>query len=167
MGSSGKGIGIVALLFALGALGLGVYQLVFASPASGGASRTYIVSNTNQIDLNIAGWRSVTSTITYNTEADDLVLLEYSCLAKLDISATITYIQICFVIDTVRLTTSSFIFLRGETTSDGQDIYDCAIMRHYIQSSTAGEHTVSVEAYIDDSGTTSYVRFGVLTVTIY
>ncbi len=57
MGSSGKGLGIVALLFAIGALGIGIYQIVFASPASGGASRTYITSNPNQLDFNLGGWR--------------------------------------------------------------------------------------------------------------
>jgi len=86
---------------------------------------------------------------------------------ELDI-ATSTYIQICFVIDTVRLTTSSYIYIHGDSSQgDTQSIYDCAIMRHYIQSSTAGTHTVSIDAYIDDSGTTSYVRSGVLTATVY
>jgi len=95
------------------------------------------------------------------------VLLEFSCLVKLDIAAS-THIQICFVIDAVRLETSSYIYIFGDSSQgDTQDIYDCAIMRHYIQSSTAGTHTVSISAYIDDSGTSSYVSSRVLTVTLY
>lgn len=167
MGSSGKGIGIVALLLALGALGLGVYQLVFASPISGGASRTYITSSPYPLDFNLGGWRSISSTITYNTEEGDLVLLEFSCFVKLDIAAS-TYIKICFVIDSVRLETLSYIYIRGDSSQgDTQDIYDCAIMRHYIQSSTADTHTVSIDGYIDDSATSSFVSSRVLTVTIY
>ena len=35
MGNSGKGLGIVALVIAIGALGLGVYPIILPSPSEG------------------------------------------------------------------------------------------------------------------------------------
>ena len=61
---------------------------------------------------------------------------------------------------------SPYIYLRGVAT-DSQNIYSSGIMRYYIQSSTAGEYNVQIYTWIDDDYTNSYVRFSVLTVTVF
>ena len=38
MGNSGKGLGIVALIIAIGALGLGVYPIILPSPSEGASN---------------------------------------------------------------------------------------------------------------------------------
>ena len=78
MGNSGKGLGIVALIIAIGALGLGVYPIILPSPSGG--PRIYTDTNYEQIDLNTV---TISSTIpnlnvTYSANVGDNVLLEYS-----------------------------------------------------------------------------------------
>ena len=52
MGNSGKGLGIVALLIAIGALGFGLYQFILLNDSE--ATEIYTATNYNQIGLNIA-----------------------------------------------------------------------------------------------------------------
>jgi len=77
-----------------------------------------------------------------------------------------TSIRIYFEIDSIYVFTH-YIYMYGSSSQDSQDIYSSGIMRHYIQSSTAGEHIVRIITYIDEDYGTSYVRFSVLTVTVY
>ena len=49
MGKSGKGLGIFALLIAIIALGLGVYQIILPSPSEG--PKIYVASNDDTVFL--------------------------------------------------------------------------------------------------------------------
>ncbi len=165
MGSSGKGLGEIALLLAIGALGLGVYQIILPSHSEG--RKFYVVSNDDKINLDMSSYKAIPQlNITYNAKAGDSVLLEYNCQLKLDIAFGSTSIRIYFEIDSIYLYTN-YIYLYGDSSMDYQDIYSSGIMKHYIQSSTAGEHTVRIITYIDEDYSTSYVRFNVLTVEVY
>ena len=170
MGSSGKGLGTFALLLAIGALGLGVYQIILLAPSSPEipeVPKIYVAQcdYTVWLDENIIDYIPQLN-ITYNTKAEDSVLFEFSCQLVLDIVDTTTRIEIYFEIDGTPAT-SSKIYKVGYFSDNLQPIYDSAIMRHHISNSTAGSHTVQVLTYIDDDGSASYVRYNVLTVTVY
>ncbi len=165
MGNSGKILGLIALLIAIGALGLGVYQTFFTIPDDG--PEIFIVSNEEIINLDTGGWKDIPKlNITYNTEVGDLVLFEYTCQYKLDIIGT-TSLQICFFIDSVRINIEYYIYIIGVNAEDSQDIYNSGIMKYYIQYSSTGAHTVGVTTWIDDSFTATYVTSSVLKVEIY
>jgi len=78
MGKSGKGLGILALLIAIVALGLGAYQIILPSPSEG--PKIYTDTNYAQIDLNTVTISYVIPnlTVTYSANVGDNVLLEYS-----------------------------------------------------------------------------------------
>lgn len=167
MENSGKGIAVVALIIALGAIGLGTYQVITMTVSPEGP-KTYIVSNENAIALSSSGWTDIPNlNIEYNTKAGGLVLLEFNCQLGLNIVTATIYMKICFVIDSILLSSTSYIYVFGSLAVDPQDIFDSALMRHYISSSAAGAHNVSIRVYMDDPGSTSFVRFNVLMVEIY
>ena len=158
MGNSGKGLGIVALIIAIGALGLGVYPIILPSPSEG--PKIYVATYDDTFDLDFNTYRLIPQlNVTYNTKAGDLVLIEFSCHIRLDPIGTSTII-LYFELDEGYA--SSYIDLTAD-----QDIKTTGIMKHYIQYSTAGEHMVQILTYIDEEYTYSYVRFSVLTVTVF
>ena len=163
MGNSGKIFGIFALIIAIVALGLGAYQIILPSPSEG--PKIYVTSNDDMVFLDFSTLKYIPQlNITYSTKAGDSVLLEYSCQIRLDIKGSSNTIWIYFDINGT--TPSSYIYLRGVAT-DTHNIYSSGIMRYYIQSSTAGEHNVQIYTWINEDYTNSYVRFSVLTVTVY
>jgi len=163
MGKSGKGLGIFALLIAIIALGLGVYQIILPSPSEG--PKIYVASNNDVIYLDLSTVKYIPQlNITYNTKWGDSVLLEYSCQIKLDPIGG-TSIRIDFDIDGT--TPSPHIYVYANSAGDPQDILCSGIMRYCYQPSTAGEHNVKIWTLISTDYTTSYVRFSVLTVTVF
>ena len=51
MGKAGKGFGILALLIAIVALGIGAYQIILPSPSEG--SMIYVDSNYNDFEFGL------------------------------------------------------------------------------------------------------------------
>jgi len=92
-------------------------------------------------------------------------LLEYSCLVFLDMYGSQYYIDIEFDIDGTPPSPYSKITLQVSDT--GIDTYSPCTMRYYIESSTAGAHTVRILTYISQDYTNSWVKYSVLTVTVF
>ncbi|MFX0098470.1 MAG: hypothetical protein ACFFCS_02740 [Candidatus Hodarchaeota archaeon] len=148
---------------ALGAVGLGVYQVFFADQPS----KIFFDTNDAAVDLPVWGWNPVPNLlISYNTQAGDSVLLEYSCQAQLVING-ISFMKVCFVIDGVTLESTSYGRLEGAFSDDGFAEYGTIVIRHYIENPTAGAHNVSISIYVDDSSTGTNVRNSLLTVEIF
>ena len=164
MGKSGKGIGIFALLIAIGALGLGVYQFILPSPSEG--PKIYSASNYDITYLDFDTFEIIPNlNVTYNTKAGDSVLLEFSCLIYMDSSYGTTTIDITFDIDGVPPSP----WTQMSVTCLSSDVFlrSSFIFRHNIQSSPAGSHVVRILTYIDQGYTSSFVRYCVLTATVY
>ena len=163
MGKSGKGLGIFALIIAIVALGLAAYQIILPSPSEG--PKIYVASNDDMILLDFGTVKYIPQlNITYNTKWGDSVLLEYSCQIRLDPSGG-TSISIYFDINGT--TPSSHIYVHADSAEDYQDIWCSGIMRYWYQPSTAGEHYIQIYTWIDEDYTNSWVRYSVLTVTVY
>ena len=162
MGKSGTIFGIFTLLIAIGALGVGIYQIML--PAGGTTiycetkeEKFYIITSTYEVLPNL--------NITYTTTTGDSVLLEFSCQLSIELYGSSTKVSIKFEIDGLPPTPDTEI----EAIVMDPHIYTYVpfIMRHHVESSSAGSHIVKVLIKIDDTGTTSFVDFCVLTATIY
>ncbi len=83
MGKSGKGLGILALLIAIGALGLSAYQFILPSPSEGSLSegpKIYYASNDDIVYLDFGTIKYIPQlNVTYTTKAGDSVLIEFTC----------------------------------------------------------------------------------------
>ena len=162
MGKSGTILGIFTLLIAIGALGVGIYQIVL--PPEGTTiycttreEKFYIITSTYEVVPNL--------NITYTTKAGDSVLLEFSCQLSVELYGSSTKVSIKFEIDGMPPTPDTEI----ESIVMDPHAYTLAsfVMRHHVESSSEGSHIVKVLTKIDDTGTTSFVDFCVLTATIY
>ena len=164
MGKSGKGLGIFALIIAIGALGLSAYQFILPSPSEG--SDIYSETNNDTVYLGYDTFEIIPNlNLTYTTKTGDSVLLEFSCQVSIEISGASTTVEITFEIDGLAPSPDTKVSVVGF----GPDPYlqNPFIMRHYIQTSSAGTHVVSVLTDIDDGSTTSFVKYCVLTATVY
>jgi hypothetical protein len=154
--SKGSAIAAIALIIALGAAGVGIYQIFFTPPT------TMVAKWEDSVVLSFSGWTTIPANITFKTRASSVVLLEFSCQSKLQIIGAVSSLAIYFFVDG---TLGSYVYTYGYSTEDSQDIYDSFSMRDYITDLTAGAHNVTVRTYIDDGGT-SFIRDSVLSVTI-
>ena len=145
MGSSGKGLGIFALLLAMGALGLGIYQFILPAPSLPEipeVPKIYVAQYDSAFWLDTSTIEMIpTLNITYNTVEGNSVLFEYTCQISMDIVSSSINIEIYFEIDGTK-ELSSRIYKVGYSIDNLQPIYDSAIMRHHISNSTIGSHTV-------------------------
>lgn len=158
--STGKVIGVIALMIALGVAGLEVYQLITDSTGS-----IYIASHEGIVDLD-TGYTTLPTNITFDTKQDDLVLFDFTCGIYLDIYTAITVITIRFVLDG-EMISSTAIYQEGSQAVDPQSILDSAGMRYYNTTLAPGTHNVTVSAYCDDPDGASHIRCMVLSVSIY
>ncbi|MBY8986257.1 MAG: hypothetical protein KGD65_14370 [Candidatus Lokiarchaeota archaeon] len=92
-------------------------------------------------------------------------MLEFSCEIYIDIFGGSTTIDISFDIDGSPPSPYEEI----SVTCLSSDLYlrSSFIMRYNIQSSSAGVHVVKILTYINEDYTTSYVKYSILTATIY
>ena len=98
--------------------------------------------------------------VTYSVQAGDRVLLEFNCEVYLD---PIGYTEIGVLFDingTIFPPTRIRVY-------DDHNLATNGYMRYSYISTTTGESDVSIWVTIDDEGTSSYIRYSVLTVTIY
>ncbi len=183
MGKSGKGgavLGLIGILIGAGGLVFGYIawsslttlennndamqtrldNLENQNATTSEKPKIYVATYYDTFDLDFDTYRLIPQlNVTYNTTAGDSVLIEFSCHIRLD-PIGISTILLYFELDEGYA--SSYIDLTAD-----QDIKTTGIMKHYIQNSTAGEHMVQILTYIDEEYTYSYVRFCVLTVTVF
>lgn len=164
MSKTGIGLGILALLIAVGALGFSVYQFIL--PSSPGGPTIYTATNEDTFYLNSNTFESIPNlNITYTTQVGDSVLLELSCQISIEIDGFSTEVDFKFEIDSLPPTPDTMVSVHGL----GPDLYlhTSFIMRHNIQSSSEGSHIVKALTKIDDTTTTTFVKYCVLTATVY
>ena len=167
MGNSGKGLGVVALLIAIGALGLSGYQFLLPLFSADFSEGSIIYSDTynNKFNLNDDTNRTIPNLIVnYTTSASDSVLLEFCCQVSMEITG-VTYIIFFFEIDGSPPSPYAEMSVRGD--SSDTVLHIPFTMSYYIESSSAGMHVLKVMTYIDVDGTTSFLRYCVLTATVY
>ena len=166
MGSSGKGLGIFALLLAIGALGLGIYQFILSSPSITEGPKIYSATNENTIYLSSNTFELIPDlNVTYTTKAGNSVLLELSCQISVEIISPSTRVDIKFEIDGLPPSPDTEISVIG--LDPFPYLHIPFMMRYDIQSSSDGTHVVKVLIKIDDVITTSFVKYCVLTATVY
>jgi hypothetical protein len=160
---TGTRLGALALIIAIGALSLGLYQFIL-SPASEGP-KIYASSNDDPVVFDgIASLEYIPQlSITYSTKAGDMVLLEYSCQIYL-YPIIGTNLQLYF--DNNGTSASGTIHVYADST-ETNSLISTGYMRSYIPNSDAGTYNVQIYATIDDESTGSFVSFSVLTVTVY
>ena len=162
MGKSGAILGIFTLLIAIGALGFGIYQFVF--PAGG--TTVYCTENESKLYLSSSSYEVIPSlSITYATATGDSVLLEFSCQLSIELYGGSTTVFTTFEID--GLPTTSDVEICATVLSPEIYITIPFIMRHHVESSSEGSHVLNVLIRIDDTVTTSFVEYCVLSATIY
>jgi len=158
--STGKVIGVIALMIALGVAGAEVYQLLTDS-----TSTIHVSSWEEAVDLS-QGYSTLPVNITFDTKVDDLVLFDFTCQVWLDMWSGITNIRIFFKIDGIAVMTTS-IHVRGDDTVDPQNHLESSGMRYYLTNMTAGTHNVTISAFLDDPAPDCDIRNNFLTVSIY
>ena len=168
MGSSGKGLGIIALLFAMGALGLGVYQIILppASPPDiPEAPQIYVGTNYEIVTLYLDVIELIPNlNVTYNVNAGDSILLEFSCEIHIDCSGGSQSIDFYFEINGSPPSPYTSMTVIGD--GSGLFFHSSIIMRANIQSNTADTHVVEVLTWTHDTSS-SYIRECVLSATVY
>jgi hypothetical protein len=155
---SGQTLGALALIISIGALGLGVYQLI--SPQASGP-QFYILEYDDIlfIDQYSAIDYHNELNITYNTKVGDSVVLELSCRLRL-IPVGTTTLAVYF--DNNGTTPLSTIYLQSDV-----GIVTTGYMKYVFDATTAGENRLVIYTYIDDETTNSYITDCLLTVTVY
>lgn len=154
---TGQTLSALALIIAIGALGLGVYH--FIAPPEG--PTIYVNEYDDIIFLDGISYIEYLYplNITYTTKVGDSVELEFSCRLYLDPVGQTT-LSVHF--DNNITYPSSSIYLNADS-----NIVTSGYMRHTFDATTAGENYLVIYAYIDDEGTNSYIRDSLLTVTVY
>ena len=163
MGNSGKGLSIVALIIGVGALGLGVFPIIFPTPSGG--PRIYTDTNYTQIDLNIASISTIIPNlnVTYSANIGDNVLLEYSGNVYYSVSGGTPDLRIYYYVDGQN--TDPYIEMRLQYPNSNR--YCPVTFRYHFQESVAGSHNVRVSTSIDVGSTGTYIINSVLKVTVY
>ncbi|MGD9397138.1 MAG: hypothetical protein PVJ05_11965 [Candidatus Thorarchaeota archaeon] len=157
---SGRTLGALALIISLGALGIGLYQLILAPSSEGPLIYVTQYDDIYYLDgISMVDYPPQLS-VTYSVQPDDRVLLEFNCEISLD-PIGYTEIGILFDINNTILPATRI------RVYDDHNIATNGYMRYSYVSSTAGESTVTIWITIDDDGTNSYIRYSVLTVTVY
>ncbi|MFW9767518.1 MAG: hypothetical protein ACFFEM_01755 [Candidatus Thorarchaeota archaeon] len=157
---SGQTLGALALIISLGALGIGLYQLILAPSPEGPTIYVKQYDDIYFLDgISLVEYPPELS-LTYSVQPGDRVLLEFNCEVYLD-PVGYTEIGILFDINNTVLPPTRI------RVYDDHNIATNGYMRYSYESSTAGESTVAIWITIDDEGTTSHIRYSVLTVTVY
>jgi hypothetical protein len=156
--STGKSLGVLALIISLGALGLSLAQ--FFLPLN--EPTIYSLSYDDQIVLDGISMVDYLSELelTYSAKTGDRVLIEFNCEIYVNpISTTALTINFdisgsIFPTSRIHAYTDSYLFTTG-------------YMRHYIESSEPGEFVVYIYASINDEYTGSYIKNCLVTATVY
>ncbi len=156
--NTGQTLGVLALIISFGALGLSLSQFFLQQ----GGPTVYSLSHNDIIVLDGISLIDHLSELdlTYSAKAGDRVLIEFTCeiyvnpIGSTDLSINFEIGGSIFPPSKIHVYTDSYLFTNG-------------YMRHYIESSDAGEFEVVLIASIDDESTGSFIRNCLLTVTVY
>lgn len=154
----GQTLGVLALIVSLGALGLSLYQ--FFIPSGGPMIYSLLYDDPIILDgISTIDYLSELE-LTYSAQVGDRVLIEFNCEIFVNPIGG-TDLSLYFDINYSIFPTSR-IYVYTES-----DLFTTGYMRHYIESSEAGEFTVYIWADIGDESTGSYIRRCFVTVTVY
>ncbi|MHA1954227.1 MAG: hypothetical protein ACW96U_09815 [Candidatus Heimdallarchaeaceae archaeon] len=155
---SGKALGALALIISLGAMVFSLYQ--FFVPSGGPIIYSLLYDDPIILDgISSIDYLSELE-LTYSAQAGDRVLFEFNCeifvspIGGTDLSLHFDINYAIFPTTRIYVYTESY-------------LYTTSFMRHYIESSEAGEFTVYIYADISDESTGSYIRRCFITVTVY
>ena len=158
MGNSSKGLGIIALILAIVAVMLGAWPIVFPSASIDGGPRIYVSMQKENMTIVTTGLESIPDlNLKYTTSEGESVLIEYSCQVEF---GALSDLEIYFKLDVG----SALYYLDLHETS-GNILNISASMENYIESSTAGEHTVAIDTYASDPP--CIILASILTVTVF
>jgi hypothetical protein len=163
--STGTTLGALALIIAIGALGLGVYQFMVPSPTTlpspEEGPRIYYTSNNDVVHFDgITQIKYIPQlNITYSTKVGDTVLLEFNCRIFLE-SLGGTSFTVYFQDNGSAPTASIYLY-------SANDIYTTGYMRYLFEASTAGVNYLQIYMFIDDVDSDSFISYSILTVTVY
>ncbi len=147
-----SGLAVLALLIALGALGIGVYQLIFAAPAAGGSGVKntwydfhYGETTTNPISTIIIVDQL---TIDFTVSSGESIYFHFNTRAEVAAGAN-SYIQFNFVLDGVRLSGPTYPWWVIRTTADSIEVpISCQLS---LDTVTAGAHNATISIFGSDS----------------
>lgn len=149
----------MALIIAIGALGLGLYQFIMPSSAEG--PTIYATSYDDAVFFDgVTQIKYIPQlNITYSTKVGDTVLLEFNCRIFLE-SLGGTSFTVYFQDNGSAPTASIYLY-------SASDIYTTGYMRYLFEASTAGVNYLQIYMFIDDVDSDSFISYSVLTVTVY
>ncbi|MFX1568665.1 MAG: hypothetical protein ACFFCV_09885 [Promethearchaeota archaeon] len=147
-----SGLAVLALLIALGALGIGIYQIFFEAPTvSGSGIRNtwydfhYSETKTNPISTFIIVDQL---TIDFTVSSGESVYFLFNTCADVDAGVN-SYIQINFVLDGVMLSGPTYPWWSIRTTADRFEVpISCQLS---LDTVTAGAHNVTISIFGNDS----------------
>ena len=147
-----SGLAVLALLVAIGALGLGVYQIFFAvTPADEGSGIkktwykfNYGVKNTNPISTQII---IDTLTIDFTVKSGENVYFLFNTQASVDAGSN-SYIQLNFVLDGVLLSGPAHPWWTIRTMGDRIDVP--ISLQISLDTVAAGDHNVTIAIFGSD-----------------
>ncbi len=149
----------LALVLSIASLGLSLYQFIL--PPQGQGPKIYEVRYDDIYEIEGISMIDYPSQLrlTYSANPGDIVILEFQCEIYLN-PMGVTTIQIQFD------NNGSLVTPRIHEFSDSP-IFTTGYMKHQFEATTGGEYDLEIYIYIDDEGTNSYIRYSVLTVTVY
>ena len=156
--NTGQALGAFALIISLAAVGIGLTQ--FFLPPKG--PTIYSLSYDDQIvidTISIVDYFNELE-LSYSAKSGDSVLIEFSCEIYLNPDGT-TDFSIHFDINGSIFPTSRIHVYSSSI------IYTSGYMRHYINSSEAGDFDVNIYTFIDDEFAYCWIRYCLVTVTVY
>jgi len=155
--SKSSGLAVLALIVALGALGLGVYQIIFAPapPGQDGQDGVDAVRNTWYDFHYAATYTNPTSTvipidqllINYTVSSGESVYFHFNTWAEVDTGVNI-YIQFNFVLDGVMLSGPTYPWWVFRTNADSIEApISCQLS---LDTVTSGAHNVTISIFGND-----------------
>ncbi|MFX1310516.1 MAG: hypothetical protein ACFFB6_13940 [Promethearchaeota archaeon] len=146
-----SGLALAALIIAIGALGLGIYQvvLVIAPPVESGIKHTWYAFHYSAVPTN-----PITTTITvdqltidFTVSSGESVYFHLNTWADVDAGAN-QYIQINFVLDGVQLSGPTYPWWVIRTTASRIEVpISCQLS---LDTVTAGAHNATINIYGSD-----------------
>ncbi len=146
-----SGLAILALIIALGALGLGIYQMIFPASAAGGSGIKntwydfhYSATHTNPISTIIT---VDPLTIDFTVGSGESVYFHFNTWADVDAGVN-SYIQFNFVLDGVMLSGPTYPWWVIRTTAASIEApISCQLS---LDAVTAGAHNVTISIFGSD-----------------
>ncbi len=151
----GSGIGILALIVAVGAIGLGVFTFITFSPDSDSSSavkRTY--TDFREADFTSTAedaWYTITGiSINFDVKEGESVYFLFTCTADVVPVSSVAYMHFRLVIDSVPYDNASTTV--GATSSSANSLIYSVALQYADYSLSTGSHTVTVQTLRECDG---------------